>query len=365
MKNILLVFGTRPEAIKMIPIYNALKLHSQFNILICISAQHREMLDDVMNFFEVKADYDLDIMQANQTLETLTSRLLLKISDVLEDCKPILVFVHGDTTTSFVASLASFYKKIDVAHIEAGLRTHDKYSPFPEEINRQLTSKIAKYHFAPTLTSKQNLLEENINGKDIFIVGNSVIDALFLTLEKIKNVKKNLIYTPGDKKFVLITGHRRENFGDGFLNICHSIKELALKYIDIDFVYPVHLNPNVQKPVKEILSDIGNVYLIEPLKYETFVYLMSMSYIILTDSGGIQEEAPSLGKPVLVMRENTERPEALEAGTVRLVGTTRIVSEVKKLIEDTNEYTKFISKINPYGDGKTSLKITDIIKSIV
>lgn len=365
MKNILLVFGTRPEAIKMIPIYNALKLYGQFNVLICITAQHREMLDDVMNFFDVKADYDLDIMQPNQTLETLTSRLLLKISYVLEDCKPILVFVHGDTTTSFVTSLASFYKKIDVAHIEAGLRTHDKYSPFPEEINRQLTSKIAKYHFAPTLISKQNLLEENINEKDIFVVGNSVIDALFLTLEKIKDVKKNLVYTPSDKKFVLITGHRRENFGDGFLNICYSIKELALKYREIDFVYPVHLNPNVQKPVKEILSDIENVYLIEPLKYESFIYLMSMSYIILTDSGGIQEEAPSLGKPVLVMRENTERPEALEAGTVKLVGTTRIVSEVKKLIEDTNEYTKFISKINPYGDGKTSLKITDIIKGIV
>lgn len=364
-KTILFIFGTRPEAIKMIPIYKLFKTSDKFNTKLCITAQHREMLDDVMNFFDVEADYDLNIMQPNQTLEILTSRLLLKISEILEESRPSLVFVHGDTTTSFVASLASFYKKIDVAHIEAGLRTYDKYSPFPEEINRQLTSKIAKYHFAPTLTAKENLLNENIMEKDIFVVGNSVIDALFLTLKKIKDSKKHLAYNPSDKKFVLITGHRRENFGDGFLNICHSIKELAITYKNVDFVYPVHLNPNVQKPVKEILSTIENVYLIEPLKYESFVYLMSMSYIILTDSGGIQEEAPSLGKPVLVMRENTERPEALEAGTVKLVGTTKIVSEVKKLIDDTKEYEKFVSRTNPYGDGQTSNQILRVIEELM
>lgn len=361
-KKLLFIFGTRPEAIKMVPVYKKFKESRVFDVKICVTAQHRKMLDDVIEFFGVKADYDLNIMQSNQTLEELTSRLLIKISKILEEYKPNLVFIHGDTTTSFVASLASFYKKIDIAHIEAGLRTNNKYSPFPEEINRQLTARIAKYHFAPTIKAKNNLLKEDINEKNIYVVGNSVIDALFLTLDKIKDKKLKLPYNPNDKKFILITAHRRENFGEGFLNICNSIKELALKYPQIDFIYPVHLNPNVQKPVKEILSNIKNIYLINPLKYEEFVYLMSKAYIILTDSGGIQEEAPSLGKPVLVMRENTERPEAVEAGTVKLVGTTKIVEEVSLLLENENKYLKYKKLKNPYGNGDTSEKILEIIK---
>jgi UDP-N-acetylglucosamine 2-epimerase (non-hydrolysing) len=363
MKKILFIFGTRPEAIKMIPIYKKFKQSNLFDVKLCITAQHREMLDNVMQFFEIEADYDLDIMKPNQTLEDLTSKLLIKISKVLKDYQPNLIFVHGDTTTSFVASLASFYEKIDVAHIEAGLRTNNKYSPFPEEMNRQLTARIAKYHFAPTIRAKNNLLKENINEKNIYVVGNSVIDALFLTLNKIRNKKLNLPYNPIDsKKFILITAHRRENFGKGFLNICSSIKELSLKYPQIDFVYPVHLNPNVQKPVKKILSNVKNVYLINPLKYEEFVYLMSKAYIILTDSGGIQEEAPSLGKPVLVMRDNTERPEAVDVGTIKLVGTTRIKKEVSLLLENEKEYLKYKRLKNPYGDGYTSEKILEIIK---
>jgi len=364
--KILFIFGTRPEAIKMIPIYTKFKESGIFDVKLCITAQHREMLDDVMSFFDIKADYDLNIMQENQTLELLTSRLLLKISIILEEYKADLVFVHGDTTTSFVASLASFYKKIDVAHIEAGLRTDNKYSPFPEEINRQMTAKIAKYHFAPSKMAKENLLMEKISEKRIYTVGNSVIDALFLTLEKIKNENFILSYNPNNKrKFILITGHRRENFGDGFLNICNAIKSLSLKYKNVDFVYPVHLNPNVQKPVNEILSNLKNVYLIEPLKYQYFIYLMSRSYLILTDSGGIQEEAPSLGKPVLVMRNNTERPEALAAGTVKLVGTLNIEEEVSFLMDDENEYKKATKNSNPYGDGETSKKIFDIVKGII
>jgi UDP-N-acetylglucosamine 2-epimerase (non-hydrolysing) len=365
MKKLLFIFGTRPEAIKMIPIYKKFKESKLFDVKICITAQHRKMLDDVIEFFGVKADYDLNIMQSNQTLEELTSRLLIKISKILEEYKPNLVFVQGDTTTSFVASLASFYKKIDIAHIEAGLRTNNRYSPFPEEINRQLTARIAKYHFAPTIKAKENLLKENIKENNIYVVGNSVIDALFLTLNRIKNKKLELPYKLNNKKFILITAHRRENFGEGFLNICNSIKELALKYPQIDFVYPVHLNPNVQKPVKKILSNIKNVYLIEPLKYENFIYLMSKAYIILTDSGGIQEEAPSLGKPVLVMRKNTERPEAVEVGTVKLVGTTKIVDEVTLLLENENEYLRYKKLKNPYGDGKTSEKVYSIIKDVL
>ena len=365
MKKILFIIGTRPEAIKILPIYIFFKKYNKFDTKICVTAQHRKMLDDVMSFFGVKADYDLDLMRQNQTLDELTSKILLEVSSILDEFKPNLVFVHGDTTTSFVASLASFYKKIDVAHVEAGLRTYDIYSPFPEEVNRQLTSKIAKYHFAPTLLAKQNLLRENIDEDNIFVVGNSVIDALFFTIDRLKNTTPCLDYTPSERKFVLITGHRRENFGDNFLNICSSIKELAFKYSDMDFVYPLHLNPNICEPAKKILSDIKNVYLIEPLEYESFVCLMSKAYIILTDSGGIQEEAPSFGKPVLVMRNNTERPEAVEAGTVRLVGTTRIVDEVCKLVENVDEYNKFKNLKNPYGDGKTSSKIYEIIESLL
>jgi UDP-N-acetylglucosamine 2-epimerase (non-hydrolysing) len=371
MKKLLFIFGTRPEAIKMIPIYKRFKQSNLFDVELCITAQHREMLDSVMDFFEVKADYDLDIMQTNQTLELLTSRLLLKISEVLDTSKPDLVFVHGDTTTSFVASLSAFYKKIDIAHIEAGLRTNDMYSPFPEEINRQLTSKMAKYHFTPTQKAKKNLLIENIEEKNIYVVGNSVIDALLLTVEKLKNkelektILKNIKYNFSDKKIVLITGHRRENFGDGFLNICNSIKNIALKYDDVDFVYPVHLNPNVQKPVNDILNDVSNIYLLAPLDYVNFVYIMNRSYVILTDSGGIQEEAPSLGKPVLVMRDNTERPEALDAGTVKLVGTTNIEKEVELLLDNEQEYNKYQKVNNPYGSGDTSENIYKIIEGIL
>ena len=368
MKKILFIFGTRPEAIKMIPIYKKLKESNIFNVELCITAQHREMLDSVMSFFNVKANYDLDIMQANQTLEILTSRLLLKISDVLDISKPDLVLVHGDTSTSFVASLSAFYKKIDIGHIEAGLRTHDIYSPFPEEINRQLTSRMTKYHFTPTLRAKENLIQENIKTENIFVVGNSVIDALLLTVKKIKDKKleseiiENIDYKFSNRKIVLITGHRRENFGDGFLNICNSIKNLALIYKDVDFLYPVHLNPNVQKPVNNILKNVDNIYLLNPLDYVDFVYMMNKSYIILTDSGGIQEEAPSLGKPVLVMRDNTERPEALESGTVKLVGTTNIEKEVSLLLDDENEYSKYKTIKNPYGEGNTSKEILEILK---
>ncbi|WP_375724544.1 UDP-N-acetylglucosamine 2-epimerase (non-hydrolyzing) [Arcobacter sp. KX21116] len=370
-KKILFIFGTRPEAIKMIPIYKQLKDNNSFDVKICLTAQHREMLDSVMSFFSVKPDFDLDIMQQNQTLELLTSRLLLKVSEVLENVKPDLVCVHGDTTTSFISSLSAFYKQIDVAHIEAGLRTYNRYSPFPEEINRQLTSKIAKYHFAPTIIAKENLQKENINEKNIFIVGNSVIDTLFLTINNIKvnylekEILNNINYNFCNRKFILITGHRRENFGEGFLDICISIKNLAIKYKDIDFIYPVHLNPNVQKPVYDLLNNVDNIYLIEPLDYRDFVYIMSKCYLILTDSGGIQEEAPSLGKPVLVMRDNTERPEALDAGTVKLVGTKNIEQEVIKLVENSCEYNKYKNLINPYGDGTTSEKITKILEEIL
>ena len=369
MKKLLFIFGTRPEAIKMIPIYKKFKNSTLFDVKLCITAQHREMLDEVLNIFDVKADYDLNIMKKNQSLTKLSSRLLESLDKVLKN-RFDLVFVHGDTTTSFFGALASYYHKIDVAHIEAGLRTNNIYSPYPEELNRQLTSKIAKYHFAPTIEAKNNLLKENIN-KNIFVVGNSVVDALFLALKKIKNnlkLEKQILekigYKFSNKKIVLITGHRRENFGKGFFKICKSIKKLAKKYPNIDFVYPVHLNPNVQKPVFEILSNLKNVYLLKPLDYLSFVYLMDKSYLILTDSGGIQEEAPSLGKPVLVMRENTERPEALEAGTIKLVGTTKIEKEISNLLDNKKEYKKMAKAINPYGDGKTSKYIFNIIKGL-
>lgn len=359
MKKLLFIFGTRPEAIKMIPIYKKFKESNLFDVKICITAQHREMLDDVMEFFEVKADYDLDLMKKNQTLEELSSNVLNKVSNILNNEKFDLVFVHGDTTTSFFSALAAFYNKIDVAHIEAGLRTYDIYSPYPEELNRQCIARIAKYHFVPTEKSKQNLLNESVNFKNIYVVGNSVIDALFLTLKKLPNPQ---IQNP--KPYILITAHRRENFGEGFLNICNAIKELAIKYKNYDFIYPVHLNPNVREPVFKILSDLSNVKLIEPVNYPKFVQLMANSYLILTDSGGIQEEAPSLKKPVLVMRSTTERPEALNAGMIKLVDTNKekIVQEVSHLIENKDEYNQMIKGINPYGDGKTNEKIFKIIK---
>ena len=371
--KILTIFGTRPEAIKIAPLVKELEKTKEFESKVCITAQHREMLDQVLKIFDIKPDYDLNIMKPNQDLYDITSNILLGMKDVLNDFKPNLVLVHGDTTTTFATTLASFYQKIDVGHIEAGLRTGNIYSPWPEEANRKLTGVLAKYHFAPTLTAKENLLKENIKEKNIIITGNTVIDALFLALGKIKKNKKlqqeifkkfSFPLSVIDSKFILITGHRRENFGNGFINICESIRELAIKYPEINFIYPVHLNPNVQKPVNKILSNVSNIYLIEPLDYLPFVYLMSKSYLILTDSGGIQEEAPSLGKPVLVMRDTTERPEAVKAGTVKLVGTNKekIIDEVSKLIEKKEEYKKMSQAYNPYGDGKSSKKIINFLK---
>jgi len=356
--KILFVFGTRPEAIKMLPIYLKFK-QNDIDAKICLTAQHREMLDDVMDFFEISADYDLNLMGKNQTLEELSSLVLKSVGEVLKKEKFDLVFVHGDTTTTFFSAMAAYYNKIDIAHIEAGLRTYDMYSPFPEEINRQLTSRIAKYHFTPTKISKENLLLENLNHKNIYVVGNSVIDALYLTMNK-TNLK-----TKKDKK-ILITAHRRENFGKGIVNICDAIKKLAEIYKDFEFIYPVHLNPNIQKPVFDMLSNIENVKLLKPQSYFEFVKLMSESYLILTDSGGVQEEALSLSKPVLLLRDTTERVEALNEGAVKLIGTqtSTIIKETQKLIDTKIEYEKMTKVSNPYGDGKTSDKILEVIKNI-
>jgi UDP-N-acetylglucosamine 2-epimerase (non-hydrolysing) len=376
-KKILIVFGTRPEAIKMAPLVKSLLVQKDlFNTKVCVTAQHREMLDQVLDIFEIVPDYDLNIMKSGQDLYDITSNVLFGMRGVLSEFSPDLVFVHGDTTTTSATSLAAFYQKIDVAHIEAGLRTHDIYSPWPEEANRQITGVLTKYHFAPTVISQKNLLNENKNSENIVVTGNTVIDALFWALNKIENsesLKNKVIETINqeytiqeNKKIILVTGHRRENFGEGFINICESLKQLALNNSDIDIVYPVHLNPNVQKPVKEILSDVDNVFLISPLQYESFIYIMKQSYFIITDSGGVQEEAPSLGKPVLVMRDTTERPEAVEAGTVKLVGTDsqKILMEAQKLLDEPKEYEKMSQAHNPYGDGKACEKIINFIKEI-
>jgi UDP-N-acetylglucosamine 2-epimerase len=378
MKKILIVFGTRPEAIKMVPLIKEFKKYNDFEIKICVSAQHRQMLDQVLNLFEIKPDYDLDIMRANQDLYDISSRVLLGMRDVMKDFCPNVVLVHGDTTTSFVGALAAFYQKIKIGHVEAGLRTNDLYSPFPEEANRQITGVLADFHFAPTQSSKQNLIKENKNPNSIIVTGNTVIDTLFLMIDKIeKNVNLRdeitsilrLKYSNfgSERKFILVTGHRRENFGDGFLNICDALKNIAQNNPEIDIVYPVHLNPNVQKPVTEILSNLSNVYLIDPLEYEKFVYLMSKSFFIITDSGGIQEEAPSLGKPVLVTRDTTERPEALQSGTVKLVGTNKniIIKEAQNLILQKDEFEKMSKANNPYGDGKASERIVEFLKERV
>ena len=376
IKKILIVFGTRPEAIKMAPLVKEFKKNGEFDVKVCVTAQHRQMLDQVLEIFSIVPDYDLDIMRAGQDLYDLSSRILLKMRDVLDDFKPDMVFVHGDTTTASIASLAAFYKHIKVAHVEAGLRTGDIYSPFPEEINRQLVGIIASYHFAPTNLSKQNLIKENKSPENIVVTGNTVIDALFLLLERMQkdNALKDKILTSlstkydtnRGKKIILVTGHRRENFGDGFINICEALKTIAIKNPNVDIVYPVHLNPNVQEPVKKILSGIGNVRLIAPLEYGEFVYLMSMAHFIITDSGGIQEEAPSLGKPVLVMRNTTERPEAIEAGSVKLVGVDKknIVSQAQILLDDDEIYQKMSQSRSPYGDGKASIKIVEFIKNL-
>jgi UDP-N-acetylglucosamine 2-epimerase (non-hydrolysing) len=370
-KRISIIFGTRPEAIKLAPIVLELKKFKELEINICVTAQHREMLDQVLEVFDIKPDVDLNIMKADQSLSELTWRAIKLLDEYFFDYKPDLILVQGDTTTVFAASLAAFYHKIDIGHVEAGLRTWNKFSPYPEEINRELTTKLADLHFAPTQLSKNNLLREGVREEKIFITGNTVIDALFIAREKLKG--KN-ISIPGlslnlqedrDNNLILITGHRRENFGEGFLNICEAIGELADKFKDYHFIYPVHLNPNVRKPVFDILSKQQNIFLIEPLTYLPFIFLMDKAKIILTDSGGVQEEAPSLGKPVLVMRENTERPEGVDAGTVKLVGANKemIVKEATKLLTNESEYSKMANAVNPYGDGFAARRIIDIIRN--
>jgi UDP-N-acetylglucosamine 2-epimerase (non-hydrolysing) len=368
IKN-LIIFGTRPEAIKMAPLIKEFNKNNEFFITkVCVTAQHREMLDQVLSFFEIKPDYDLDLMKPNQNLFSLTADIILGLKDILEDFKPDYVYVHGDTTTTMAASIASFYSGAKVCHVEAGLRTNNKLSPFPEEINRQITGRISDIHFAPTVTSKNNLLNENISEKDILVTGNTVIDALLDSKERVMTINDEEIKflkeeIDTNKRIILVTGHRRENHGQGFVNICEAIKEIALKYDDIQVVYPVHLNPNVKGPVNEILGNFENIKLIKPLSYPAFVWLMNKSYLILTDSGGVQEEAPSLGKPVLVMRDTTERPEAVEAGTVVLVGTdkNKIIKECEKILDDENLYKDRCSLHNPYGDGKACKRIVEHI----
>ncbi len=385
-KTVMLVFGTRPEAIKMAPLIKEFQKESDiFNTLVCVTAQHRQLLDQVMDVFHLTADYDLDIMQQGQDLYDITSRVLLSMRDVLRQARPELVLVHGDTTTSTAAALAAFYQQIPVGHIEAGLRTGNIYSPWPEEMNRQITGRIASYHFAPTETSRENLLKENVHPDNIHVTGNTVIDALHLVVNELKRDKQladrerqTLIGCGYDvsrlnegKKLVLITGHRRENFGDGFHNICKAIKMLVLQHPNVDFVYPMHLNPNVRNPIRQVfgenLNDFQNLFFIEPLEYLSFVYLMEKSFLVLTDSGGVQEEAPSLGKPVLVMRDTTERPEAVLAGTVKLVGANyqKIVDEVSQLILDDHSYSLMSKANNPYGDGQASKRIVEIIRNIL
>ena len=379
----MLVFGTRPEAIKMAPLVKKFqKYSSDFKTVVCVTGQHREMLDQVLKIFDIKPDYDLNIMKQGQDLYDITARVLLGMRDVLNEVKPDVVLVHGDTTTSMAASLAAFYQQIAVGHVEAGLRTYDICSPWPEEMNRQITSRIATYNFSPTPLSEKNLKEEKVHG-NIYVTGNTVIDALHMVVEKLKNdvtlaaKQEQMLAKAGydvarladGKKLVLITGHRRENFGEGFINMVTAIKNLTEKYPNVDFVYPMHLNPNVRKPIHEVfgenLSDLGNMFFIEPLQYLEFIYLMEKSTIVLTDSGGIQEEAPGLGKPVLVMRDTTERPEALESGTVRLVGTNHdlIVEEVSTLLDNQSVYDKMSRAVNPYGDGKACDRIVYALRN--
>lgn len=382
MKKVMLVFGTRPEAIKMAPLVKEFQKHpDKFETLVCVTGQHRQMLDQVLDIFDIKPNYDLNIMKQGQDLYDVTARVLTGMRDVLAESQPDVVLVHGDTTTSTAAALAAFYKQIPVGHVEAGLRTHNIYSPWPEEMNRQITGRIACYNFAPTPLSRENLLKENVAEEKITVTGNTVIDALYWVVEKMKNDAslnkdlQNILCQAGydvnrlnnSKKLVLITGHRRENFGDGFISMCKAIKALTQKYPEVDFVYPMHLNPNVRKPIHEVfgenLEGLGNMFFIEPLEYLSFVYLMEKSNIVLTDSGGIQEEAPGLGKPVLVMRDTTERPEALSAGTVKLVGTDydKIVGEVSALLDDAAHYDAMSKAVNPYGDGLACCRIVETL----
>ena len=379
----MLVFGTRPEAIKMAPLVKEFqKRKDTFETIVCVTGQHREMLDQVLRIFDIRPDYDLNIMKQGQDLYDVTARVLVGMRDVLDEAKPDVVLVHGDTTTSTAAALAAFYRQIPVGHVEAGLRTHNIYSPWPEEMNRQLTGRIATYNFAPTALSRENLLKESVDDAKITVTGNTVIDALYWVVDRIKDDKSlnaelaETLKAAGydterlndGRRLVLITGHRRENFGDGFISMCRAIRHLTEKYPEVDFVYPMHLNPNVRKPIHEVfgedLGNLGNMHFIEPLEYLSFVYLMEKSAIVLTDSGGIQEEAPGLGKPVLVMRDTTERPEALAAGTVRLVGTDydRIVGEVSRLIDDEEAYRLMSHAVNPYGDGRACPRIADQLK---
>ncbi|WP_373886403.1 non-hydrolyzing UDP-N-acetylglucosamine 2-epimerase [Campylobacter hyointestinalis] len=360
----------------MAPLVKEFQKQEEIITKVCVTAQHRQMLDQVLDIFGIDPDFDLNVMKEGQDLYDITTNVLLGMREIFREFKPDIMLVHGDTSTTFSASLAAFYSKIKIGHVEAGLRTHNIYSPWPEEANRQLTGVLANYHFAPTVNSKDNLIRENKNSDSIIITGNTVIDALFLALHEIQNnqyLKSKILNAINEvyainqsRKFILVTGHRRENFGNGFINICEALKTIALNNPDIDIVYPVHLNPNVQKPVNEILANIKNIYLVKPLEYEKFVYLMSKSYFIITDSGGIQEEAPSLGKPVLVTRDTTERPEALEAGTVKLVGSEKklIIEEAQKLINDSMEYEKMSMSHNPYGDGSACKKIVEFIKGI-
>jgi UDP-N-acetylglucosamine 2-epimerase (non-hydrolysing) len=404
MKKVMLVFGTRPEAIKMAPLVKAFEQYTEdFETIVCVTGQHRQMLDQVLGLFEIVPDYDLNIMKQGQDLYDVTSRVLLGMRDVLREVQPDVVLVHGDTTTSTAAALAAFYQQIPVGHVEAGLRTHNIYSPWPEEMNRQITGRIATYNFSPTPLSRQNLLEEKVSEQSITVTGNTVIDALYWVVDKIKgdeqlsaelkgvlaeagynverlsvNGQRSTVNGRQARRLVLITGHRRENFGDGFIHMCTAIRDLVQKYPDVDFVYPMHLNPNVRKPIQEVFTGLdslstgegwgeaGNMFFIEPLEYLSFVYLMEKSTLVLTDSGGIQEEAPGLGKPVLVMRDTTERPEALEAGTVKLVGTNydRIVNEVSQLLDDAAYYDAMSRAVNPYGDGKACERIVNFIKAI-
>ncbi|WP_124640021.1 non-hydrolyzing UDP-N-acetylglucosamine 2-epimerase [Amniculibacterium aquaticum] len=368
----LIIFGTRPEAIKMAPLVKEFQKNTEFETKVCVTAQHREMLDQVLDFFEIKPDYDLNLMKPNQNLYTLTADIITDLKPILDDFKPDYVYVHGDTSTSSIAALAAFYSGAKVCHIEAGLRTHNKWSPFPEEMNRQLTGRLADYHFAPTQQSFDNLIKENIKEEDIVITGNTVIDALLDSSSRVKEIDnseiealKNIV--DSTKKLILVTGHRRENHGQGFINICEALKEIAETHTDdVQIIYPVHLNPNVQKPVNEILAAVDNIKLIDPLAYPAFVWLMTQSYMIITDSGGVQEEAPSLGKPVLVMRDTTERPEAVEAGTVILVGTdkNKIISEANLLLNNHEKYNSMSELHNPYGDGKACERIAEFIKAL-
>lgn len=383
MKKVMLVFGTRPEAIKMAPLVKEFQKHPEkFETIVCVTGQHRQMLDQVLQLFEITPDHDLDIMKQGQDLYDVTARVLVGMRDILKEVTPDVVLVHGDTTTSTAAALAAFYSRIPVGHVEAGLRTHNIYSPWPEEMNRQITGRIAAYNFAPTPLSKANLLREAVDENSITVTGNTVIDALYWVVNKIKEDKSldtalqtqllqagyDVTRLANDRKLVLITGHRRENFGQGFINMCTAIKDLTQKYPDVDFVYPMHLNPNVRKPIHEVfgenLDNLGNMFFIEPLEYLSFVYLMEKSTIVLTDSGGIQEEAPGLGKPVLVMRDTTERPEALEAGTVKLVGTDydKIINEVSLLLDDSAYYDAMSKAVNPYGDGLACGRIVETLK---